>query len=249
MLSTVTCFGQYKKRFRGKIDNHSPMNSRKIGEVIPTESYRYKMGGWKIEPGVTFMFPQSFSVLGSYDHKPYNPKWKPGLYLEIGRYKILEYSSFFRYFDYGIAYKSLRGKEKIPDNHFGDHFVSANFNLNGVINVTDYNFIAHGFGANLDYAFLRNVSGTMPALPVFQLHYKLGWGVKFTDTFIAVFYLQTPVLNGLPFENGRSTLGYYNSRFRPVIFTIQMLFLKEKQDVCPPVKTNDMFMEGMPENQ
>ena len=43
-------------------------------------------------------------------------KGRTGVYFEAGRYHLLEYSVAWRYIDYGMAYKSIRGRETWDEN-------------------------------------------------------------------------------------------------------------------------------------
>lgn len=209
---------------------------RKIQDVFPDE-LQYKMSGWYFSPGITYMLPQKFSLIkdvnGSSSGKP---RGRLGLYLEFGRYHILKYSKWFKYLDYGISYKSLRGKDLSVGGKFGDHFIVAHFNLNHVKQFSDYNFLQNTIGINADFGIIRNIGGIAPSNPVVQLHYKLGYGFKVNSKLIIIPAIETPILNGLPWERGKSTLGYFNSRYRPLILSVRFLFLRLKREKkCIPV--------------
>ena len=45
--------------------------------------------------------------------------------------------------------------------------------------------------------------------------------------------IEVPILNIQPFEDFKSTLPYFGSRYRPIIFSIKFMFLsKRKPDDC-----------------
>ena len=212
--------------------------SRKNNDAFPS-SLQYHLGGWHFAPGFTYTFPSFF-------YFPYNDgqnylrgKGKFGAYIELGRYRILEYSLFFKYLDYGIAYKSLRGRGSL-NNNFGDHFISVFLNLNKTWKISDVSFIQNTIGLNGDYAFIRNVISA-PAIPVFQLHYKFGFGFKIGEKTLCIPSRETPVLNIFPWGKGRSTLLYNNGRYRPIVMSIRFLFFREiKEKKCIKVPAPDL---------
>jgi len=87
-------------------------------EVLP-KAPQYKMSGWFFAPGATYMMTPFV-----YQNRTYNETaaqkfdartrglGRPGIYAEVGRYKMLQYWRFFKFMDYGISYKGLRGSEK-----------------------------------------------------------------------------------------------------------------------------------------
>ncbi|MFQ5334472.1 MAG: hypothetical protein ACE5DN_00190 [Flavobacteriales bacterium] len=212
--------------------------SRKNRDVFPS-SLQYHMGGWHFAPGFTYMFP-SFFYFPFNDGEIYNAgKGKFGIYLEAGRYRILEYATFFKYLDYGIAYKSLRGLDG-SGGSFGDHFISGFFNLNHAWTLSDVSYLQNSVGINLDYPFIRNALAA-PAKPVVQLHYKLGFGFKIGKNTLAIPAVETAILNAWPWEKGRSTLGYGSSRYRPLIVSVRFLFFRKiKEKHCIKVPAPDL---------
>lgn len=199
----------------------------------------------------------------------------PGLYLEVGRYYIFPGGgNIFNYLDYSIAYKALKGKETATAEYFaGDQLFSAldsegkyvhrnlllNFNLNNVIRVKNYSFIQNSLGFNLDYKIGNKVSEPVvgpgyglnyPDKLIFQLHYKIGFGYKLTETLFITPMLETPILNVKNWENLRSTWEVFNTRYRPVILTLRFSWIKERgPGDCPPVydpaNRDKNFEDGM----
>ena len=191
----------------------------------------------------------------------------PGVYLEGGRYHVLQYSTIFKYLDYGIAYKLLRGKENFEGqlvstldnavtatpsgkNKYSEHYANAYFNLNHVWQLSDYNFVQNSIGVNVDYAVsssrssnygVAGVDERFPSNPVAQLHYKIGYGMKLNSSLVLIPMLETPILTGYSFDNGRSTLEFFSSRYRPVIFTLRFLYIRGYSlEKCIPVKNPDL---------
>lgn len=215
--------------------NYGDMYGKKRADAFPAP-LQYKMKGWYFSPGLTLMPPQTFSfVKDIITNESEGPRSKMGAFLAIGRYKIFEYPGIFRYLDYGLAYKSLRGKEVNTGEKFGDHFVSGHFNLNNSIHINKYSFIQNTLGINADYAILRFNTGDSPSAFITSLHYKFGFGYKVNKKLMIIPSIETPILNILPFEQGRSSMAYLSSRYRPMIISLRFLLLKEKFDECPYV--------------
>ncbi len=64
--------------------------------------------------------------------------------------------------DYGLAYKSLRGKERNSGLKFGDHYIEGHINLNNRIKVSRSSFLQNSIGLDAEYAFLRFNDGPAP---------------------------------------------------------------------------------------
>ena len=70
-----------------------------------------------------------------------------------------------------------------------------------------------------------------------QLHYKFGIGIRVGERLYAIPSVEIPILNGWKWEDGRSTLGAFNSRYRPVIISVRFAWLTIPK--CPKVWDND----------
>jgi hypothetical protein len=244
-------------------------------EVLP-KAPQYKLSGWHFAPGATYMltpFVYQNRVFDETDVSRFDARargiGKPGLYAEVGRYRMLPYLPFFEYLDYSISYKSLRGSERangqyvsVPaeaplspleqtEGDFGFHYAELNVNLNHIWRISKYNFIQHSIGVNGGYAFLANQGGATvspvtqlnPGRINAQLHYKLGWGIKMRGNWLLIPSIETPILNVWPFENGRSSMGFFASRYRPLIFSLRFFFMRPANTMdCTPVKTREGLM-------
>jgi hypothetical protein len=196
----------------------------------------------------------------------FKPRGRFGPYLEGGRYRIFN-RGFFKYVDYGLAVKKLTGREVMEggiysnadnttisefatDGIFKETFASGFLNLNHIHTMGSFNFIQNSIGINLDYRFLQNneitegVRGPEYVFPgpnplMFQLHYKLGWGIRVSKKMMVIPTVETPILNAVSFEKFKSTHGWFSSRYRPLIFSLRFLFLRDANSTeCPPVFTN-----------
>lgn len=215
--------------------------NRQKKDLIDLRNVRHS--GWMFAPGLTYMIP--FKPKG--DEAPdVDPGGKLAVYLELGRWHLFPGGgNVFNYFDYSLAYKRLSGTEKIGDlsGYFKQNYVLGNFNINNIIQLTDYTFIQNSLGVNLDYNFSDQYQPAAQTTTtdntkklLFSLHYRLGFGIKVTKNLFVIPTLETPILNGREWENARSDYGILSSRYRPLIFSVRFAWTRKpgKGD-CPPV--------------
>lgn len=192
---------------------------------------------------------------------------KPGLYLEVGRYHLLSTKKLISYIDYGIAYKQLRAGQTYDleriglsssdttsySQSFQSHAALAHFNANNVLAINKNIFFQNTLGVNVDYQFSQKLETTDntsfvatyqddPSKLWAQLHYKFGVGVRIGKQLYAIPSVEIPLLNGWQWEGGRSTFGAFNSRYRPVVFSIRFAWLTTPK--CPRVWDNDDSTEN-----
>ncbi len=203
----------------------------------------YNMNGWHFSPGLTYMWPNKIKWLGGQENSDITPKGRIGLYFELGRYHIFpEGGAFFNYMDYSVAYKRLSGSETQNDEKqiFRQNYVLANFNINNIYQLSDRTFLQNSLGANLDFKLWENnTQATNDKRLLLSLHYKFGFGFKLTKTVFIIPTVETPILNIRQWEQFKSNYGRFNSRYRPLIFSCRLLWLRapSKGD-CPPVYVN-----------
>lgn len=189
-----------------------------------------------------------------------DPKGRLGIYLEAGMYHIFKYPGIFHYLDWSVAWKNLRGSQYYNtttitegtnavvgqsegEGHFRHHYLLGNVNVNSVKQIGHYSFIQNSLGMNADYGIIwgndapiAGSTGYDPSRFVLQLHYKFAFGFKLNKYWFIIPAIETPILNIVEFEKGKSTIGVMNSRYRPLIFTIRFAKLrKPKSGDCPPV--------------
>ena len=129
LLLCIGCFATTMAQY-----GQGTMYNKKNADAFPAP-LQYHMTGWYFGIGPTLMTPQSFFFIKDIvTNTSQSPASKVGLFFELGRYKIFEYPGMFKYMDYGLAYKSLRGKERTSGGSFGDHYIEGHFNLNNRIN-------------------------------------------------------------------------------------------------------------------
>ncbi|HLP10765.1 MAG TPA: hypothetical protein VK177_02475 [Flavobacteriales bacterium] len=186
-------------------------------------------------------------------------KGKVGLYFEAGMYHLLKYGRFWKYLDWSIAYKKLKATQEYSfktevesssttlseaegTNLFKYGFIGANVNLNNIMQIRNYSFIQNSLGLNFDYCLWKReennggVGGSTFNRMIFALHYKLGFGYKINQKLFIIPAIETPILNFIPFEKGKSTLGVFDLRYRPFIVTLRIAWLRPpKANACPAV--------------
>lgn len=251
---------------------------RKYRSVLPKKP-QFQQSYWQFAPGVTYspsVFPSRKQTLATQGDSSYvaqtRPSGKLGLYAEFGRYHITDKFRFFSIFDYGLAYKSTGGKEtfeerweisdaQVPvssgESSYRQHNASVFGHAYAFHQIKEYDFILHGPGINVDYAFINKYQNghTTPGLDQrttsafqVQLNYKLSYGIKMRGNWMILPSVETPILNILPFTSGLPGIHAFSSRYQPLIFSCKIMLIKPwRQKFCPPVKSIDMpEMEGQP---
>jgi len=225
--------------------------------------------GWFFGIGGTYMLGYlnettelSFtdSLSNTYDQKyTGDPKGKFGLYAEIGKFKMNN-RKVINYHDFALAYKWFRGGEDYTlessintfpaptftsEGSFGDHLISAHYNIGYRFDQNENLFYVNGLGLNLDYHIITGRSST-PPIPqkdyvsgpnsiLGEMHYFFGMGFKTGKRLIIMPIIETPILAIYPFNHIVSTHPYFNTRFRPIIFRVRFMFLKKGSKSCPAV--------------
>ena len=234
-LISTSVYGQFHKK-----------KNRPLVELDGT----YKMHHFYISPGLTFMLPNEMERLGGIKNDSINPRGRLAYLIEIGGYKIFNGGgNIFNYMDYGLSYKKLSGSEIIKPTDtksiFKKRFLSFNYNINNIYQLNDTKFIQSSIGANLDFMLFEKQPD--PSLTylyrsnrlLLSFHLKFGYGMKFQNRLFIIPTLETPILNIKQWENGKSTYGIFNSRYRPLLLKVRILWLKRpKRGDCPPVYLN-----------
>jgi hypothetical protein len=192
----------------------------------------------------------------------FNPGGKFGLSIDIGRFFAPKNAGFIKMIDYGLSFKLLRGQElftatatgkdlnKVRETNgtsvFTQGFVSGFIHLNNLKQINDNSFISNGIGLNVDYNLIDKMASDFNGLDLpiskpntifAQLNYKIGFGFKIRKDIILIPSLETPILNIWDFENGKSTLSYFNSRYRPLLLKVNVLLIDERPErKCPGSK-------------
>ena len=240
---------------------------RKRPDIIPLEGSAKRIG-WFVEPGITYTLPrfkdQEEEVLRNADTvytATYDPSGKVGLYLGAGLTWFTRDPVILDYFDVGLAYKNLRGKEALAGNlirgdsistttgegSFAEEFVTLSANANKFIQTGNYQFVQLSLGANADYRFGSSSEHTgdpvlndhaIPPDLIAQLHFKLGYGFKLRSKLIMIPAIETPIFSVVPEDQDFGKLQWFSSEYRPLILSVRFLFLRARNgfDCPPPIK-------------
>ena len=193
--------------------------------------------------------PDSGSYLVNFD-----PSGRLGFALEGGMFWILE-QRFFDYVDLGITYRQLRGREDfiadiIPGSsdtlplmlagggEFQEDVLGLNVNLNKAFPLDDKKYILQGIGADVEYRLINDytyVGGLDAMTPTtntddlqLHLHYKIGFGYKTSASSWLSLTAETPIENLIPFDGLVSRRDDFNSKYRPVTFTLRYMWLRKR---------------------
>lgn len=224
------------------------------------------LSGWYVGPGISYMYPylketNEFTVADTTYTDMVKPKGKLGAYLEAGYFRYFRKRFLiFDYWDAGLSYKWLRSGEaseqtlKIGETEtvlnqgsmkHSFHNLVANLNLSHRYDMKSGDFWINTFGLNFDYTLASSSKGDIypGSIPqtgtnpyYFQLHYKMGYGIEWNDRLWIIPSLETPLLNVLPFQSGKSTVDYFVTRGRPLLLSIRFMFISDRSaKKCPPV--------------
>ncbi len=243
---------------------------RKRPEIFPTDG-KMRRGGFYFAPGITYTLPRFkdkeenvFRIADTSYTALFQPKGKVGFYLEAGWFHATNDPVILDYWDFGLAYKQLKGAEQFTgtvlrgdsighfagEGAFNDQHLTLHANANKLFQVRDYQFIQFSLGANLDWRFgtAHDYTADFTALnrwvfpPAFtgQVHAKLGYGFKLTQQLMVIPAIETPIFSIQPNDDGNlGRLQWFSSKYRPLILSVRFLFLRyPKGFACVPVKNN-----------
>lgn len=247
---------------------------RKPKNPFPTAP-RFQQGGWFFGPG----FSYNISAIGTKDNilpttgfnQQITSTGKLGYALEGGRYRITHNIYFLNHVDYGLAITQLRGSQQnqvtgnLPsgqplqigsqENTFSDHQAGIFFNLNQISPIKQNIFIQNSLGFSGDYFFIQNraindlAGGVLPASLRANLNYKFGVGIVYSKNLMIIPSIQTQILQLYSFQPITTGLTYFQSFYKPIVFSLRFLFLNEtKPKKCPPVDAIDI-PEGYEQQQ
>ena len=231
------------------------------------QSPRYEKSHWYFGPGLTYTIAPlgSKTVVGTTDadtlyRTNLNRSGQLGFYGELGRYFLIEKLYFFRYWNVGMNYRWIKGKEQYSDervvletptnigsgeNSFSDHFLNLHLEINGINRLSDETFLQHTLGVGAGYGIVskRAYNHLVPGIEQktgskmhSYLYYRLGWGIKSNSKLIIIPSIEIPVLNIYSFHGGRPDMPYFNSGFWPITFSVRFfLFRKYRLKNCKPV--------------
>jgi hypothetical protein len=253
LLLTLNVNAQYVRQKRDVFPMFGDL--KRTGWII-SPGATYTVGNFNNDNQIFYFYSDSTYNIN------FNPGGKFGFLVEVGRFYAPKNAGFIKLIDFGLTFKLLRGKELFlakatgkdlnlniettGTSIFNQGFISGAIHFNNLKQVTDRSYILNGIGVNLDYTLIDKVAYDFNGLPLpinhpntifAQLNYKIGYGFRARKDIIIMPTLETPILNVWDFENGKSTLSYFNSRYRPLLLKVSFLLIDEKPErKCPGSK-------------
>jgi hypothetical protein len=204
----------------------------------------YQLQNFYLSPGLTYMFSHEIPNILTNSNGEINAKGRLAYMIEAGAYRIFEKGgNIFNYLDYGISYKKLSGSEQINENKsiFKQRFLTGSFNLNNIWQLSDRKFIQTSIGSNINFKLFEEGSPSPNNTDKLNLafHLKVGYGYKVKKTSFIILTIESPFLTLKNWEQGKSTYGIFNSRYRPLIFKVRFIWLKKLgKGKCPEALTS-----------
>ncbi|MCC6601378.1 MAG: hypothetical protein IT223_12005 [Crocinitomicaceae bacterium] len=172
-------------------------------------------------------------------------KGRFGFYAELGKDYPSKRPAFLSGWEWGIHFKSIRVRETF-NAYILHNDAQVPFSYTGIFSryypgiflnfykelplVNDVVLMRHNIGINADYCVMSgsNTGKFFAQKMPFpgqrlagQLHYRLSFPLLFIGSHRITPSIETPVLNIVPWNNGRSTLEFFNFRFRPLIISVR----------------------------
>ena len=230
--------------FNGMIGNSQmKMYQRKNIPLVDFNS-TYQLQNFYLSPGLTYMLPHEIPNIISNSNSEINARGRLAYIIEAGAYRIFEKGgNIFNYLDYGLSYKKLSGSEQIDESKsvFKQRFLTGNFNLNNIWQLSDRKFIQTSIGSNINFKLFEEGTPSPNNIDrlTLGLHLKVGYGFKVKKTLFIVPTIESPFLTLKKWEQGKSTYGIFNSRYRPLIFKLRFIWLKKLgKGKCPEALTS-----------
>lgn len=202
----------------------------------------------------------------------YNPAGRVGLGLEIGRFHVMDQSRIISHIELNAGFKMLRGIERFEatldqetnpggtpllngEGSYSHTYATLRFSASNVQQFSSSTFLQNTVGINGDYRLASVSDYSDEGLPIeladpttflFQANYSLGFGFKISGNMILVPSVETPILNIYEYDDLKSTLAIFNTRYRPLIFRLNVMVLDRKADrKCPEKKTKRKTVERL----
>lgn len=190
----------------------------------------------------------------------YHPAGRVGVGLQIGRFHLIDNSRLISHVQLNVGIKMLRGIERFDatldeetnpggaslisnEGVFSHSYATMSFAATNIQQFSKTGFLQNTIGINGDYRIASAVTYDRDNLPIdladptrfiFQAHYSLGLGFRVASNIILVPSVETPVLNVYEYQDLKSTLHIFNTRYRPLIFRLNVYVLDKKADrKCP----------------
>ena len=201
----------------------------------------------------------------------YNPAGRVGVGLEIGRFQLVDNSNLISHVQLNMGIKMLRGIERFEatlatensaradviknEGVFSHSYATMSFVASNIQQFSRLGFVQNSIGINGDYRIGEATTYNRAGLPIelndpsqfiFQANYSIGVGFRVSGNVLIVPTIETPILNIYEYDNLKSTLKIFNTRYRPLIFRVSVYMLDSKADrKCPKKKSKRKGIERL----
>ena len=251
---SLSVFGQRDLTHRKKVKRSDVFGG-------PQDVRSLKNYGIQVSAGLTYQFTRiNNKTINVPIERPYNyvidPKGNVGAFFDIGmahfpmgtpKLTLLK-SRFISYYDWGVGFKLLGGKESADvtyltdgkfshaEGSFYNGYVTGRATAHKNIYFGQKYYLDNGLGLNIDYRALdgKKVYSSVvqsPAIQSFhkplvaQIHLELGLGIKKKRGTYIIPGIQLPLV-GL---SGGARLDWFSSKYYPVLFKVKFIVLAEKK--------------------
>ncbi|HKK39759.1 MAG TPA: hypothetical protein VJ949_10105 [Cryomorphaceae bacterium] len=261
-LLTFQSFGQHHRGYNDVFPSYG--NFERRGWIF-SPALTYMLPQLKA-PSQRVFFPGG----AAYDID-YNPAGKVGVGMEIGRFHVVDNSRLISHVQLNMGIKVLRGVERFEANlatetssrpsalqnegAFSHSYATMSFVASNIQQFSRTGFVQNSLGINGDYRIAEASTYNKNDLPIdlanpsrfiFQANYSLGVGFRVSGNILVVPTLETPILNIYEYNDLKSTLKVFNTRYRPFILRVSVYMLDNKPDrKCPKKKTKRKTVERL----
>jgi len=265
LFASLLCFQSFGQHHRGYNDVFPSFGNFERRGWIVSPALTYMLPQIKA-PSQRVYFPGG----AAYDIE-YSPSGRVGVGLEVGRFHVIDNSRLLSHVQLNMGIKVLRGIERfdatlanetglLPDvlqneGAFSHSYATMSFIASNIQQFSRTGFIQNSIGINGDYRIGEASTYNKDGLPIdlatptqfiFQANYSFGVGFRVSGNILIVPSIETPIVNIYEYEDLKSTLKVFNSRYRPFIFKVSVLMLDNKPDrKCPKKKVKRKTVEQL----
>ena len=210
----------------------------------------------------------------------YRGSGKMGVGFEFGRFHVIDQSRLISYVSLSMGIKYLRGVERYEatlydpnrenpmtrkgEGVFSHTNATMSFDASNAKRLSQHTFLENTLGINGDYRLMDKEQYNKQGLPIqlnsptrliLQAHYRIGFGMKLRENMMIVPSLETPIVTFYEYQDLKSTLEVFNSRYRPLIVRVNIMLLDRRASrTCPtknpPRKRNEqLFGKNMTQSR
>ena len=225
--------------------------------------------------GATTTFGTPDKNAGEYENKA---QTNFGYLFEVGmihimKPKVVNATRVLHFVDWAIGIEDYRGQEETRfyvdpnqqynydvqgEGNFTSGYAMANVHINGILRINTYNFLNFSLGGFFKYQIYGSTAyegyqnqdspynqGNILA----GLDFRLGWGIKMTDQWFLVPFVEVPIMNFYEWNGAKPTFQYFSSEWMPMKFGIRLGYLfKQDPNKCSDGDANSRRMSEKYQN-